>query len=243
MVGEKMSQDGKRPSQQGTEKKMTISAVIIVRDEEKYIGRCLESLMGIVDEIVVVDTGSKDNTIQIVSSFEVKLHHVTWNDSFSHARNAGIDCATGPYILTIDGDEWISNRKSAREHLQTFITTNGTEMIGSVELTNLTGEQLGEVISTHTLSRFFHKMHYHYEGRIHEQLVGKGGKHPVVKPTGVTLDHAGYARESQALAEKWERNKRHLLTAIHDNENDEYLFFSWEKRALFRKTIQAPLRH
>jgi tetratricopeptide (TPR) repeat protein len=83
----------------------TVSAALIVRDEERVIEGCLESLAGIVDEIVVVDTGSRDRTIARAARFPVKLAHFAWCDDFSAARNYAIEQASGDWILYIDADE------------------------------------------------------------------------------------------------------------------------------------------
>jgi glycosyltransferase involved in cell wall biosynthesis len=82
-----------------------LSATLIVRDESAFIEECLDSLAGVVDEIVLVDTGSRDDTIDIALNFPIKLHHFRWCDNFSSARNYAIEQATGDWILYIDADE------------------------------------------------------------------------------------------------------------------------------------------
>jgi tetratricopeptide (TPR) repeat protein len=83
----------------------TVSAALIVRNESEFIEDCLRSLIGHVDEIVLVDTGSRDDTIAIARRFPVVLHQFPWNDDFSAARNYALDRAKGDWILYIDGDE------------------------------------------------------------------------------------------------------------------------------------------
>jgi hypothetical protein len=82
-----------------------VSATLIVRDESEFVGDCLRSLVGNVDEIVVVDTGSRDNTIEIARQFPIELRHYRWRDDFSAARNFAIEQASGDWILYIDADE------------------------------------------------------------------------------------------------------------------------------------------
>jgi glycosyltransferase involved in cell wall biosynthesis len=93
------------PANGYSEFKPTISAALIVRNEDKFLEDCLASLIGHVDEIVVVDTGSTDTTIAIAESHQVKLLHHRWTGDFSVARNAALDAATGDWILYIDADE------------------------------------------------------------------------------------------------------------------------------------------
>jgi len=82
-----------------------LSATLIVRDESRFIEGCLQSLVGHVDEIVVVDTGSRDDTIAKARQFPVKFGHFAWCDDFSAARNYALEQASGDWILYIDADE------------------------------------------------------------------------------------------------------------------------------------------
>ncbi|MBC8066081.1 MAG: glycosyltransferase family 2 protein, partial [Chlorobia bacterium] len=82
-----------------------LSACLIVKNESKNLSRCLESLKGIVDEIVVVDTGSTDDTVAIAESFGAKMGSFEWSHDFSAARNHSLEIATGDWVLWIDADE------------------------------------------------------------------------------------------------------------------------------------------
>ena len=84
-----------------------ISLCMIVRDEEKVIGRCLESVKNLVDEIIIVDTGSKDMTKEIVSKFTDKIYDFEWVNDFAKARNFSFSKATKDYILWLDADDVI----------------------------------------------------------------------------------------------------------------------------------------
>lgn len=87
---------------------ITISLCMIVRDEEQTIVRCLESLRDIVDEIVIVDTGSIDRTREIVRQFQAKVYDFQWIDNFAAARNFSFSKATKDYILWLDADDVFS---------------------------------------------------------------------------------------------------------------------------------------
>jgi glycosyltransferase involved in cell wall biosynthesis len=82
-----------------------VSATLIVRDESRFIDDCLASLSGMVDEIILVDTGSRDDTIERTRRYPVALHSYAWHGDFSAARNFAIGQATGDWILYIDADE------------------------------------------------------------------------------------------------------------------------------------------
>lgn len=93
---------------------MLLSLSMIVKNEERCIARCLESVKDVVDEMVIVDTGSNDNTIALIESFRkgnpdlnIKLLHYEWNDDFADARNFSLNHATSDYILLMDADEYL----------------------------------------------------------------------------------------------------------------------------------------
>lgn len=85
----------------------TISLCMIVKDEEETLGRCLESVKDIADEIIIVDTGSKDRTKEIAQSYKARIFDFLWVDDFSAARNYSFEQATKDYILWLDADDVI----------------------------------------------------------------------------------------------------------------------------------------
>ena len=97
----------------------TVSLTMIVRDEEKNLPSCLESVRGLFDEIVVVDTGSKDRTREIAREFAVRVFDFVWVDDFASARNAALARATGDYAFWLDADDVIDPPE--REKLQALL--------------------------------------------------------------------------------------------------------------------------
>lgn len=87
--------------------KTPVSAVLIVRDEERCLARCLRSLTPWVDEIVVLDTGSIDRTRQVAREYGARVHDFTWRADFAAARNAALALARTPWNVVVDADEWI----------------------------------------------------------------------------------------------------------------------------------------
>ena len=86
-------------------KRKTVSLCMIARDEEATIGMAMKSAMALVDEIIVVDTGSHDNTRIIAEGYGARVVELRWQDDFAAARNAGLAEATGEWILVLDADE------------------------------------------------------------------------------------------------------------------------------------------
>ena len=83
---------------------------MIVKNEEKHLVRCLRSVRDVVDEMIIVDTGSTDKTIDIAKVFGAKVFDFPWTGDFSAARNHSLAQATGDWILILDADEVISSR-------------------------------------------------------------------------------------------------------------------------------------
>lgn len=102
-----------------------VSLCMIVRDEEDVIGRCLESVEGIFDETVIVDTGSKDKTREVALRYTDRVFDFEWCDDFSAARNFAFDKASGDYLMWLDADDVIEgeNRKLLRKEISNLSQT------------------------------------------------------------------------------------------------------------------------
>ena len=84
---------------------MSLSLCMIVKNEENTLSRCLESVKDIVDEIIIVDTGSTDNTVEIAKSYGAKVFFYKWDNSFANARNYSLSKASKDWILIMDADD------------------------------------------------------------------------------------------------------------------------------------------
>lgn len=105
---------------------ISISLCMIVKNEEDVIGRCLECVKGVVDEIIIVDTGSTDSTIEIVKKYTNHIYHFNWVDDFSKARNYAFSKATKDYLMWLDADDIIFendiiNLKQLKNNLDTSV--------------------------------------------------------------------------------------------------------------------------
>lgn len=87
----------------------TLSLCMIVKNEEEVIGRCLDSVQSIVDEIIIADTGSSDNTVQLCTVRGAQVFHFEWCDDFAKARNFSFEQASGDYILWLDADDIVES--------------------------------------------------------------------------------------------------------------------------------------
>lgn len=179
----------------------TISAVLIVKDEEEYLARCLDSVTW-VDEIVVYDTGSTDRTVAIAREFTDTVVEGYWNDDFGAARNRALARATSDWVLIVDADETFEGTpRAVRKHLArgrgNFLTVTVTTRVaapGAVET---------PVVSV----RVFRRADGHYLGALHEQVVPRAGIPMRTAPLpGAAIRHSGYSEGPEAMAARVERN-------------------------------------
>lgn len=188
-----------------------ITACLIVKNEEKYIGQCLRNLSNIVDEIVIVDTGSVDKTINIAKQFNVKIYYHKWNNNFAEARNHCLKYANTNWVLIIDADETIE--------LTNLKYNDLNEKIGGIKINikNYIDNKLDK-FSTHQYTRIFrNKPEFRFEGIIHEQIsesILKCG-YEIIE-SDIEITHYGYINTSE---EKKIRNKT-LLENV--DLNDDY---------------------
>ncbi len=99
-----------KPPKGWPQRQAGVSLCMIVRDEERYLADALESVRGVVDEICIVDTGSKDRTLEIAQGAGARTEEIAWPGDFSKARNVALAMASRRWILVLDADERLSPR-------------------------------------------------------------------------------------------------------------------------------------
>lgn len=192
-----------------------ISLAMIVRDEARCITRCLESVRDLVDEMVVLDTGSIDDTVALALAAGAEVHHFTWVDDFAAARNAALALCTGDWRLVMDADEWLADGADLLGRLRSEAPT----FVGVVEVESETND--GQV-GSFWQERIF-PAGVRYEGRVHEQPV-HDLRH---RRLPVRLAHDGYLPEQ--LQRKAGRNRRLLHAALRKDPRDAYLRYQLGK--------------
>jgi glycosyltransferase involved in cell wall biosynthesis len=198
-------------------KGLRLSLCMIVKDEEEMLPGCLAPVADAVDEIIVVDTGSSDRTVEIAESFGAKVLHFPWNGSFSDARNVGLDAATGDWLMYLDADEHMEPGDARK--LRSLVGRTWREGFHLVE-TNYTGDEDTGTAVTHLALRVFrNRPEYRFEGKIHEQ---KSARMPNYLPerfeaTSIRLRHYGYLKNRISAKEKSRRNIELLLEEAREN--------------------------
>lgn len=143
-----------------------LSIAMIVKDEEAMLGACLDSVKAIADEIVIVDTGSVDKTVEVAKNYTDKVYSYLWQDDFSAARNFAIDQCCCDWILFLDADE----RLAATRELLSELITSTTKEAFILPMKNYTGPGCSAYNVIGVL-RLFRNLHcYRYIGKIHEQV-------------------------------------------------------------------------
>lgn len=185
---------------------MKISACVIVKNEEKNIERWLDNMRQIADEIIVVDTGSTDNTIDILENAGITPYHFTWCNDFAAAKNYAIQQATGDWIVFLDADEYFD--ASSVQRFRTEMTRyHANKKIGAImcQLVNIDIDNRDKIIDTAIQVRIFRNTkNIYYKNPVHEQLVTKPGKYIMQKCFDLQIVHTGYS--TSILRKKAERD-------------------------------------
>ncbi|MFC1525851.1 glycosyltransferase [Candidatus Latescibacterota bacterium] len=184
------------PEQLGTGQRQRLSLCMIVRDEEERLGKCLESVRDLVDEIVVVDTGSTDRTVALAESFGARLGHFEWCDDFSAARNVSIGMATGDWIMWLDADDVLP--AECHEQIRRLIGQGRDKSYFFV-----LDDQGYESVSCLQMRLFPNLPGVAFEMPIHEQATLSLARLGVqMIPTDVRVVHTGYTTPEVVRAKK-----------------------------------------
>ncbi len=185
---------------------MRLSLCMIVRDEQEMLPRCLASVADAVDEMVIVDTGSTDATVEIARSFGARVLFHQWTGSFAQARNVSFDAATGDWLLCLDADEVLVEEDAP---LLRSLTGRTWREAFYLSETNYTGDLEDGTAVTHNALRVFrNRPEYRFEGRLHEQIAHclPGYLPERIEASGVRIEHYGYLGAVRDSREKSRRN-------------------------------------
>lgn len=207
--------------------KPLISLCMIVKNEEENITHCLESIKNYVDEILVLDTGSTDQTPQLAQQLGAVVRYGTWENDFSKARNESIKEARGKWILFLDADEEISEEtgralrelaKKEEAEAYTFNIINYTTRDKDCQ------KQIGI-----NLRMFKNNPLYTFQGKIHEQIKGnilKANPSAKILHSGLNIIHYGYCNDNKNRKEKNLRNIELLEEALAENPRDGFIHYN-----------------
>lgn len=220
---------------------ISLSACLIVKDEERHLEACVRSLQGVCDEIVVVDTGSSDSTVTIAERLGCKVGHTAWTNDFSAARNVALDLANGDWALWIDADERLD-----RNSYSTILSGLVRPQFGgfTIPIINYLNDDESQDLVQHRPCRLFRLLpEIRFEGKIHEQItpsIHELGL-PIAHLDGALIHHYGYRSSEMDAKNKGERNISLILSELEKNPEDGFHWFNlgnsyfneneWEKCA------------
>jgi glycosyltransferase involved in cell wall biosynthesis len=216
-----------------------LSIAMIVKNEEKNLPRCLESLKGLFAEIIIVDTGSIDRTPKIAQDYGAKLYYHAWENDFSKHRNQSFGYATGDWILQIDADEELVfyHNRSPRILLDFLSRVKSDIHAIAFEIANLCKGK--NDVSTYA-PRLFRNGKVKYKRKIHNEPVYKGD-------TGLftfgRLNHYGYDLEPHERQVKAKRTISLLLKSIEEDKKDyDSMFYLCQAYSDFSLDMNEALK-
>lgn len=207
---------------------MKLSIGMIVRNEEKYLEKCLSALdelrKKVDSELIIVDTGSTDNTIEIAKRFTDKVYNFTWCNDFSAARNEAVKYAKGEWFMGLDADEIFINTDDIIEFFNSGEYQKFT--MASFRIRNYSDSKKLQWADSEAVRAVNQSIGFHYEGAIHECFV------PDVKNTDLgccfrlssIAEHYGYIADDGTIDKKSERNRELLYGEFVKRKDDVYYY-------------------
>ncbi len=207
---------------------------MIVKDEEEFLPRCLNSVKDYVDEMIIVDTGSTDRTVEIAESFGAKVFIHPWEGSFSKARNYSLKYATCDWILYLDADEELSMGDAPK--LKEIVKDNNYTVISFViknKFKDSTQESYANMI------RLFKNFNgIYYDGIVHNTIKYSGK----CLESPLSIIHHGYNLSGNKMEEKFLRTttllKEQIKTGPHNPIPHMYLGISYLEAKMYDEAIE-----
>ncbi|MGI6005102.1 MAG: glycosyltransferase [Christensenellales bacterium] len=227
------------------EKTASLCLCMIVKDERKHIERCIRSVRGLAREIVVVDTGSTDNTVALARSLGADVYTYAWDDSFANARNFAMDKAQSDWLLLLDADEALD--EGGHEVILKFIAD--TRLDGAhFRVRNYTGSRYSpEAYSLHSALRLLrNNKKYRYKGEIHEQITCVQHDEKIsdrFTTLDVTVHHFGYLDDTVKEKRKRRRNIPILEKQLEKNPTEPFTLFNMGNEYLSMHEYETALEY
>ncbi len=222
-------------------KKASLSVCMIVRDEEQLLSGCLESVLAIADQIVVVDTGSLDGTENIARRFGAEVYSSPWKNDFAAARNVSLSYATGDWILWLDADERLM--PESLPLLTELCQPELQPVIYNVNIKNLQKDGRNYALSrSHRL--FSNRPGMRFSGQIHEQISPAAFKIGAIeRDADLWLYHLGYSYTGAQAEKKEQRNRKILENYVICEPENAFAHFTLAQHYALHGEFQKALRH
>jgi tetratricopeptide (TPR) repeat protein len=217
-----------------------ISLCMIVKNEERFLAECLESVKDVVDEINIIDTGSTDRTVEIARAYGANVEFREWRNDFSWARNEAIAMATRRWTLVLDADEELE--RESRSLVNSLRTTPAVSTSVYINIVNLISDPSGMGTMSHRLIRIFPTgKGLTFKGVIHETIGLHTGEATWAVLSPITILHKGYTNEMLSSREKDSRNKPLVSRAYEENGDDAFSLFNFGNSAICSGNVDVGI--
>ncbi|WP_282938800.1 glycosyltransferase [Paenibacillus sp. RC67] len=189
---------------------------MIVKNEEKYLEKCLNSVKGVIDELIIVDTGSTDRTLEIAIHYKAKIFNFEWTHDFAAARNYSIQQASCDYILQLDADEYFDENIDLQKDLK------DENDYYSMRIKNYNSD--GGAHYHEAIRLFKRNRGLYYEGKLHEHLNILNNSGLIGGKTKSYINHTGYLKDIVQEKGKLERNLLIMEEELKDNPSPYNLY-------------------
>ncbi|WP_405131005.1 glycosyltransferase family 2 protein [Paenibacillus sp. FSL H8-0317] len=218
---------------------------MIVKDEAVSLQRCLNAVKDVVDEIIVVDTGSIDDTTEIARLHGAVVIRTEWNGDFSEARNLSLAAATKPWILVLDADEvWVQTPQMKTELMRLLAASRDDVWGYWIQVTSLLGVSGEEHVTDAVCRLFRNDPRIVFQGRIHEEIASsimalapQGVLH-----SGLEVIHYGYLEQVITDKNKGSRNMQLIRSALNQEGDQPELLYAlaaeWFQQAKYDEALR-----
>jgi len=219
----------------------SVSLCVIARNEEHFLPSCISSVRHLVDEIIVVDTGSTDRTTEVALQSGARVYSFSWRENFAAARNYALERATGDWILVLDADE-ILGRIEAEAFARLLANPNVEGYL--VHIRNYLGSGEG-IMEDRAVRLFRNKPCYRFEGAIHEQVAAsimRAGAGRGLASAELVIHHFGYLDRHVQAKNKHQRNVSIITRALAQDPADPFLMYCLGIEYLHSNQIEEGIR-
>ena len=219
---------------------MLLSIVMMVKNEERYLDKTLKSLKPLMkdinSELIILDTGSDDSTVEIAKKYTNKVFFADWNNDFAHMRNISISYASGDWILILDADEQLTNYDKLKEFFNSDLCNKYNS--ACITLKNILSQDEESYSIAPMLRLFKNYDGFGYKGAIHEQPIFKM---PIYNDIAM-FNHYGYLFEDEEIKQlKDVRNKKILIEEVKKSPNDPYMNYQLGKNYIIANEYEDAI--
>jgi glycosyltransferase involved in cell wall biosynthesis len=222
-------------------KKSTLSLCMIVKNEERFLRDCLESVKDVVDQIVIVDTGSADLTVDIAKEYGAEIYHFPWCHDFSAARNESLKYATCDWIMWMDADERLAPESTG--HFLRILASEKLPVVYKVNIHSIWKDK--STIQLSSAHRIFNNYKgIYFSGKIHEQIASSASAvNAEERDSNIVIHHLGYGLDVESIKKKNRRNRELLVQMVKESPDSAYAHYTLAQHYSMTDEPEKALNH